>query len=199
LLAAHELHANQKTNSKHMWISFIFMSKRTRSNDIPEAFMTLFYKNINEHRLHSHMSTHAWTHTHAHTRTHTHTHTHTIPACWMAFDCSLHLFRKSRTSQPISVLPPVPFFTLKVISFCRWSISLYSPHLKSRHRLVWPQLPGVNHKHSNYLINRGPLLNQHGGPAWPGFVLQRNTLIHTDIQVQVSATTDSKKCTRMMN
>ena len=44
----------------------------------------------------------------------------------------------------------------------------------------------MNHKHSNYLINRGPPLNQHGDPDL-GKNNKKNTLIHTDTQVKVEA------------
>lgn len=91
---AHVLHANRQTNLKHMWISFIFMSERTREKDFPGAFMPLFYKNIRESQAC----------------------TRTIPACcdWHlishTLDCeNLHLFRVIRTTHSLFVLSPVPF------------------------------------------------------------------------------------------
>ena len=158
-----------------MWIAFIFMSERTRQEDIPKASMTLC-KNINERGLHSH--------------THTHTHTHIIPACRMTFDfthttpCTCAEWQGHHTQSVFCHLclsHPKGYLTLPVIH-----IVLHTPPLTSRRRLVWPQLPGLNHKHSNYLINRGPLLkttwwaslvwlclvkehaNSHGHTGWSG-------------------------------
>ena len=41
-LFAHVLDANQKTNSKHMWIPFIFMSEKTRGERFPKCIHDTF-------------------------------------------------------------------------------------------------------------------------------------------------------------
>lgn len=121
------------------------MSERTRGEYIPNAFTTLSTR-ISMSRV---------------CRV---TCTDTIPACRLRFyfrrntPWVLHLFRMSRTSQTVWLFWHLCLFS-SLFHFASDPYHFTRAPLKSRPRLGWPQLPGVNHKHSNYLINSGPPLN----------------------------------------
>lgn len=101
-------------------------------------------------------------------------HTHNARMLWLTFDFThtrlwkLALIQSDQdNTQPVCFVTCAFFFTTRLFKCASNAYRLTGGPLKSRHKLVWPQLPEVNHKHSNYLINRSPSLNQHGAPSLP--------------------------------
>lgn len=150
---AHVLHANRQTNLKH--VDFIHIHEwKNKGERFPRCIHATFlqeYQGV------------------------TGLHTHNARMLWLTLDFThTRLWKPALiqsdqdNTQPVCFVTCAFFFTTRLFKCASNAYLLTGGPLKSRHKLVWPQLPEVNHKHSNYLINRSPSLNQHGAPslAW---------------------------------